>query len=150
MAISAEQVEQLSREALDVPLMEFIGASLTDGEAAARSLSFSLTDSVANALGALHGGVIAAVLETAAFLAVLPHLEPGEQALTHGFAASYLGAAPTGEDLRAHGSLLRRTQRLAFISAQLASKSDVLAVATVTKSIRSGSRDQRRPGAESR
>jgi uncharacterized protein (TIGR00369 family) len=117
--LSAADIEDRSRRAVEVPLLRFLGASLVDGDGPAWLLGLTLTPNVLNAVDALHGGAIATVLEVAAYLAVLPHLEQDEEAITHGFSASYLAPVPSGSDLCAAGSLLRRTRRLAFLSAGL-------------------------------
>jgi uncharacterized protein (TIGR00369 family) len=89
-----------------------------------------------NAVDALHGGVIATILDVAAYLAVVAHLSATEEATTVAFSASYVAPARPGEQLRASGSLIRRTRRLAFASAELRSDSNLLALANVTKAIR--------------
>jgi uncharacterized protein (TIGR00369 family) len=94
---------------------------------------------VLNAVDALHGGVIATVLDVAAYLAVVPHLSTGEEAITIAFSASYIAGARPDEQLRAKGSLIRRTRGLAFASAELRSASGLLALANVTKAIRGSS-----------
>jgi len=92
-----------------------------------------------NAVDALHGGVIATVLDVAAYLAVVPHLSSREDAVTIAFAASYIAPARPDEQLRASGSLIRRTRGLAFASAELRGDSGLLALANVTKVIRASS-----------
>jgi uncharacterized protein (TIGR00369 family) len=131
------EVDLRSRRALETPLLRFLGASLIANGTEPFALSIPLNENALNAVGALHGGVIATVLDVAAYLAVAPHLAPEEEAITIALAASYLAAPPPGGKLRAGGSLLRRTRRLAFLSAELRSEGTLLAVANVTKSIRS-------------
>jgi uncharacterized protein (TIGR00369 family) len=134
---STGEVDPRSRRALETPLLRFLGAYLVGGDAEARTLSIPLNDNALNAVGALHGGAIATVLDVAAYLAVVPHLAPQEEAITIAFAASYLAAPAGGEKLRVDGSFLRRTRRLAFLSAELRSEGALLALANVTKAVRS-------------
>jgi acyl-coenzyme A thioesterase PaaI-like protein len=94
---------------------------------------------VVNAVDALHGGVIATVLDVAAYISVLPHLATDEEAITVAFAAQYVAGAEREELLRARGSFTRRTRRLAFAGAELHCESGLLARAAVTKAIRSSS-----------
>ena len=119
----------------EVPLITFLGAVPVDEQDPAAGLSFVVTEQTLNAAGALHGGVLGTVLDLAAYLSVLPTLERGEQAVTHAIAASYLTGAEVGETLIARGELLRRTRRLAFTSATVASGDRLIATASVTKSI---------------
>jgi uncharacterized protein (TIGR00369 family) len=139
---SAEDVELRSRQAIDVPLLRFLGAELVDGHGRGHAVSVPLTDNAVNAIGAPHGGVIATLLETAAYLALAPQMSSEENAITHAFAASYLAAPESRADLLATGALLRRSRRLAFVFAELRSQEELLATATVTKSIVRGDRSE--------
>ena len=128
------ETAERARQVTEVPLLRFLGATLA-GDEDARSLVLDWHPNVLNAADALHGGVIATVLDLAAYLAVLPALSGDEEAVTHGFTASYLAVASPGESLRACGTVLRRSRRLAFLQSELRSDDALLAVATVTKSI---------------
>jgi uncharacterized protein (TIGR00369 family) len=132
----SEHTERRSRLALGTPLLRFLEARLLGEGDEAGTISVVVNEKSLNAVGALHGGAIATLLDVGAYLAVVPHLAPAEEAITHAFAASYLAPAQPGESLRACGRLLRRTGRLAFVVAELRSESVLLAAANVTKSIR--------------
>lgn len=137
--ITADEIDSRSRRALEVPLLRFLQASLVDRVDGCWSIGLTPSPNVLNAVDALHGGVIATVLDVAAYLAVVPHLSTGEEAITIAFSASYIAGARPDEQLRAKGSLIRRTRGLAFASAELRSGSGLLALATVTKAIRASS-----------
>jgi uncharacterized protein (TIGR00369 family) len=137
--ITADEIDRRSRSALAVPLLRFFKASLADGIDGCRSISLPPSPNILNAVDALHGGVIATVLDVAAYLAVVPHLSTEEEAITIAFAASYIAGAPSDEQLHASGSLIRRTRGLAFVGAELRSGSQLLACANVTKAIRTSS-----------
>jgi uncharacterized protein (TIGR00369 family) len=134
---SAAEVKVRSDRALAVPLLRFLGASLADGPDGFWSIELERGPNSLNAVDALHGGVIATVLDVAAYLAVLPQLSAIEEAVTIAFSASYLAAAGADQALRATGSFIRRTRHLAFATAELRSEGQPLALATVTKAIRS-------------
>jgi len=136
---SADEIDGRSQRALAVPLLRFLRATLVDGIDGAWSVGITPTANALNAVDALHGGVIATVLDVAAYLAVVPHLSTGEEAVTVAFAASYVAAARPDEQLRADGSFIRRTRQLAFASAELRSEDRLLALANVTKAIRASS-----------
>lgn len=137
--ITVDEIDRRSRSALAVPLLRFLKASLVDRVDGCWSIGLPPSPNALNAVDALHGGVIATVLDVAAYLAVVPHLSSEEEAVTIAFAASYIAGAPSGEQLRASGSLIRRTQGLAFVGAELRSDSGLLAFANVTKAIRTSS-----------
>jgi uncharacterized protein (TIGR00369 family) len=123
------------RRVLEVPLITFLGASPEDPDDPSAGLSMVITDHALNAAGVLHGGVIATILDLAAYLAVLPTLGEAEQAVTHSFSASYLSVTTAGETVVAKGSVLRRSRHLAFTSVSMTSDERLVAVASVTKSI---------------
>jgi uncharacterized protein (TIGR00369 family) len=137
VTLSAAQIKLRSQRALEVPLLGFLGAALVDEKGAPPSLSMIFSERGANAVGAIHGGTLSTLLDVAAYLAVLPHLEEGEEALTHAIAANYMASASLDDTVRASGALLRRTRRMAFMAAELRSETGLLASAMVTKSVRS-------------
>jgi uncharacterized protein (TIGR00369 family) len=130
-----DDVGARGRLALSAPLVRFLGAELVEDQGGKLEVCFTVDDNALNAVGGLHGGAIAMVLETAAYLAVVSQLAPDEEATTHAFAASYLAAPERGDRLLASGTLLRRTRRMAFVNAELRARSALIAVATVTKTI---------------
>ena len=141
MPLSPVEIEERAKRALDVPLLRFLDASLTLNSDRTFSIDLPVSERSHNAAGALHGGAIATVLDVAAYLAVLPHLEPDEEAVTHAFAASYMAASSAPGHLQASAHLLRRTRRVAFVLAELSSEGDLIASATVTKSLRQARAD---------
>jgi uncharacterized protein (TIGR00369 family) len=121
--------------ALSAPLLEFLGVSSVDEGDPASGLSLIPQGNALNALGAPHAGALSTVLELAAYLALLPQLADGEEAITHQISASYLARAEGGAALIAQGEVLRRTRHLAFVSTSLRQEDRLLAMAQVTKSI---------------
>ncbi len=126
-----------SDRALNVPLLRFLGASLTDGPGGFYRVRLKRSPNSDNAVNALHGGAIATVLDVAAYLAVLPQLTAAEEAITVAFSAAYLSAADAGVRLCATGGFIRRSRHLAFATAELRNGDRLLALATITKAIRS-------------
>lgn len=89
----------------------------------------------ANPRGALHGGVIYALCDVAAYAALLSLLADDEDAVTHDLHVSLLRPAQTGERVQFSAQVLRRGRSLAFIDAQALRGDTVLASARVTKSL---------------
>jgi acyl-coenzyme A thioesterase PaaI-like protein len=121
--------------------MRFLGASLAPaaGHDGAWRIELEQGPNSLNAVDALHGGVIATVLDVAAYLSVLPHLAAEEEAITVAFAAQYVAATGSRAALSARGSFTRRSRRLAFANASLYCEDRLLASAAVTKAIRTSS-----------
>jgi uncharacterized protein (TIGR00369 family) len=118
-----------------VPLVTFLGARAVDPDDPAAGISLVVGDNALNAAGVLHGGAVAALLDLAAYLAALPALHASEQAVTHAFSATYLSATRPGEELVATGVLLRRARHVMFMSATMRATDQLVAVASVTKSV---------------
>jgi uncharacterized protein (TIGR00369 family) len=133
--VSEVQLRRRAALALTPPLLEFLGISSVDEADPASGLSLMPKGNALNALGAPHAGALSTVLELAAYLALLPQLADGEEAVTHQISASYLARAEGGAALIAKGEVLRRTRRLAFVSTSLRQEDRLLAMAQVTKSI---------------
>lgn len=139
MDLGAETTRRMHL-ALEVPLLRFLGVSAADNHDPAAGIELAQSANVLNGVDALHAGVIATVLETAAYLALLPQLADEEEAVTHMVSLSYLGRSEVGARLKATGEVLRRTRRLAFVNTALSCGDRPLATASVTKSIFSGKR----------
>src|SRR5260370_42607200 len=84
--------------ALAVPLLRDLGVVLLDETEPARGVGFTVPPNALNAAGWLHAGVIATVLEAAAYLALIEARAPDEDAITHACAATYLVAPSPGDD----------------------------------------------------
>jgi uncharacterized protein (TIGR00369 family) len=130
-----DEVRARSERALAVPLLRFLDASLADRADGFWSINLRWGRNALNAVDALHGGVIATVLDVAAYLAAAPHLATSEEAVTVAFSASYLAAAEPDRPLQASGEFIRRTRHVAFVTAELRSEERPLALATVTKAV---------------
>ena len=130
-----DQILAVTKSALSVPLLRLLGADLIDPKNPAAGTTIRVTDNALNAVDTLHAGAIATLLEITAYLALLPNLAGHEEAATHAFSASYLRAGHPGDELRCTAKVIRRSRRLAFVSAELSGGGELLATATVTKSI---------------
>ena len=129
-------IERWFRPVLEVPLIRFLGAEPIDQADPASGLRLEVGANALNAAGVVHGGTYATLLDLAAYLAVLPALEPDEQAVTHALSTSYLRGCPSGSTLFIRGELLRRMRRIAHTSARISrADGDIVATASVTKSI---------------
>src|SRR4051794_36760130 len=83
---------------LDIPLHRFVGLELLDPADPHAGIWFPVGPSAQNQVRLLHGGVVTALLDVAAFLALLPHLGDDEHAVTHDQAVSLL--RPVSADRR--------------------------------------------------
>ena len=119
-----------------MPLLRLLQARPLDANDLTRGIFVTVTPSALNAPGSLHGGAMAVLLDTTAYLGVLSELDPHEDAMTQTFFGSYLAPATAGDELFATSQLLRRARHIAFVAAELRSAERLVATATVVKSIR--------------
>lgn len=110
--------------------VEFLSAG--DGES---QLAVTVGKDLTNAAGMFHGGVVYTVCDMACYLALLSQLKPGENAATHDIHVSVMRAAKLGDRVIFSGRLLKRGRSVAFMESEARCGEQLLARATVTKSI---------------
>lgn len=119
---------------LDIPLHRFLRIQLVDPDEPARGLRLHVGAEAVNNADVLHGGILTALLDVACYLAVLPHLGPGENAVTHDMSASILRPVPAGSDVLVAGEVVRIGRSLVFARSEATASDRAVAIATVTKS----------------
>lgn len=120
---------------LDIPLNRFLGMQLRDEADPSAGIWFPVGPSAQNQAGVLHGGVVTTLLDTACYLALLPHLAPEEHAVTHDLTVSLLRPVAADSRVDVTGTVLRRGRAVAFLRADASVDGVVVAAAQVTKSV---------------
>jgi uncharacterized protein (TIGR00369 family) len=120
---------------LDIPLHRFIGIHLLDPADPTAGIWFPVGASAQNQVRLLHGGVVTALLDVAAYLALLPHLGADEHAVTHDQAVSLLRPVPADRRVEVVGTVLRRGRAVAFLRADATVDGRLVATAQVTKTV---------------
>jgi len=123
------------RGILEVPLHRFLGVALLDEADPCAGICLQVGENAHNNVGILHGGVVAALLDVASYLALLPLLGPGESAVTHDATVSLLRGVATGRRVELRGTVLRRGRTLAFLRADATVDGELVATAQLTKSV---------------
>ena len=123
------------RAILDIPLHRFLGVQLLDPANPGAGISFPVGESAQNQAALLHGGVVTALLDVASYLALLPHLDDAEHAVTHDMSVSLLRPVGPDESVAVVGDVLRRGRAVAFLRAEATVNGRAVAAAQVTKSI---------------
>ena len=121
--------------ALGAPLATALGCFLLDPDDASVGVAFVPGELADNGVGGVHAAALAAVLELAADLLVLPTLDDDEHAVTHASSLQVLGGAVPGYRVEARAQLDRRSRRLAFVSAAATVDGMVVATAQLTESV---------------
>ncbi|SNS63686.1 uncharacterized domain 1-containing protein [Geodermatophilus pulveris] len=120
---------------LDVPLHRWLGLRLADPADSRAGVVLPVGPPALNNVGVLHGGIVAAVLDVAAYVRLLPELAPDEDAVTHDATCSLVRGVPEGAEVLLQAELVRRGRTLAFLRSDATVDGAVVAVGTVTKSL---------------
>jgi acyl-coenzyme A thioesterase PaaI-like protein len=102
--------------ALAVALPDALGIEFLDPADPLEGVGFEVAGIAVTPAATVHASALAAAMELAGYLAVLPTLTRAEHAVTHQISTQYLRAAQVGERVRVYASLLRRTRALAFVT----------------------------------
>jgi uncharacterized protein (TIGR00369 family) len=120
---------------LDVPLHRWLGLRLADPADPRAGVDLPVGPNALNNAGLLHGGIVAALLDVASYLRLLPELADGENAVTHDAGCSLMRSVGQGARVLLRADLLRRGRSLAFLRSEATVDGDVVAFGQVTKSL---------------
>jgi uncharacterized protein (TIGR00369 family) len=120
---------------LEVPLHRALDVRFADPDDPTLGLLLPVAGLAVNPQRVLHGGLVPTLLDVAAYLTVVPHLEPGTNAVTHTTQASLVRAVPEGATVRFIGHLDRIGRTLAFCGARAYDGDRLVATGTLVKSI---------------
>lgn len=100
------------------PAVELLGYSLVSAGDGRAEVSFEGRPEFANLMGFVQGGLVAAMLDTAASTALLATLPSDQRCPTIEMKTSFFRPVPLGP-LVAHGKVLHRGSTIAFLEASL-------------------------------
>lgn len=131
------RLQEAASGVLAVPLHSALGMELIDPARPELGFGIEVGEMSGNNVGILHGGLTAALLDVAAYLALLPQLGAGEGAVTHSTSSQLLRGAAAGTRIRFEGEVVRRGRALAFCSARCvrADDGELIATGQIVKSI---------------
>ena len=120
-----------------VPFHRWAGLDLVALERGRGELGFTATDPLLAPGNYLHGGILNALLEPAALLALLGELQENENAMTIDIHVQHLRSIEKGAAVTLVGRLKRRGRSLAFCEAEAIVDGMVCTGAQITKAIQS-------------
>lgn len=123
------------RSVLEVPLHRWLGLELADPADPRAGAVLPVGPRALNNAAALHGGLVYALLDVAAYLRLLPELSAGENAVTHDATSSLVRPVPEGARLHLRAELVRRGRTLAFLRSEAVVDGRTVAFGQVTKSV---------------
>ncbi len=135
--------EQLTKAQLDrvagaldkVPFAKLIGIELEAVEFGKATLAFDVRDELKQNHGVVHGGAIAALMDSATAFAIISILEPGEHVTTVDLTISYLRPLTRGR-ARAIAEVVKAGRRIIVVTAELRDEEGKLAATALTNYIK--------------
>lgn len=112
-----------------------LGVELLDPVDPPAGARFPVRGLACTPMGTLHAAALGAVMEVAAYLAVLPKLARTEQIATHAFSLQLFRAARMDDTVQVSGRLSRRSRNLAFVAVTATIRAQTIAEAQITKSV---------------
>jgi uncharacterized protein (TIGR00369 family) len=123
---------------LDVPLHRWLGVRLADPDDPRAGIVLPVGPAALNNAGMLHGGIVSALLDVAAYVCLLPDLAPEENAVTHDATSSLMRAVREGATVQLRGTVVHRGRSVAFLRSEAGVDGRPVAVGQVTKTILRG------------
>lgn len=117
------------------PLHRLMGVEKIESANGKATIAFTVGDMSVNARGAFHGGVAYTICDMACYSALVGVLNEGENAATHDIHVSLIRAATLGDRIVTTGKVIKRGRNVAFMEAEMYCGDELVARATVTKSI---------------
>ncbi len=138
----SSRLEQVKDGVLQHPFHKACELALLNAEQGSAEVSFKVNEFTVNPQGALHGGIIYALIDVACFFAVVPSLAPDQHPVSVETHVSILRAATLGETITIKSWTDRVGRTLAAMRAEVfAGEGDqkrLIATGNVTKSILQG------------
>lgn len=113
-----DAIETLNDIVFSLPFHRFCGISLVSQEPGKSVVHMPINDNTGNVNGVLHGGVLYAMIDVAAFLALVPLFAPGETAVSHDVHVSVMRPIPKGATLELRAAVRRRGKSIAFMQVE--------------------------------
>lgn len=117
------------------PLHRYVGVETIHAEQGRAHFEITIGKNTVNPHGAFHGGVVYMLCDMACYAALMSELSAGENAVTHDIHVSVLRAAKIGDRVRFQGKVIKRGRNLGFMESEAYLGDQLIARATVTKSI---------------
>ena len=133
--LSEAQQERIERSIKEVPFGNLLGIRLDSVEPGTATMSLPVRDELKQNNRVVHGGAIAALVDSAAAFAVIPLLKEDETTTTVDLTISYLRPIVSGE-AKATARVLRAGSRIINISAEIVDQEGNLAATALTTFIR--------------
>ena len=128
-------LEQFLPYVMDHPLHRAMGVERIEAANGRSRIEIDVGPGMVNAAGMFLGGNVYTICDMACYAALLSELPEGDNAVTHDIHVSLMRGAKAGDRVVFSGRVIRRGRSIAFLEAEARVGEDIVARATVTKSI---------------
>ncbi|AXQ31672.1 PaaI family thioesterase [Solimonas sp. K1W22B-7] len=128
-------MEQFLPHVLNHPLHRAMGVERIEASEGRSRIEIDVGPTMVNAAGMFLGGNVYTICDMACYAALLSELPEGENAVTHDIHVSLMRGARAGDRVVFTGRVIRRGRSVAFMEAEARCGEEIVARATVTKSI---------------
>jgi len=135
-----------ARAMVATPLYRFMGVSLADDADPSAGLRLEVSGRALDGRGGVGSGLVAALVDVAAELALLPELGVGERTTAQDLFVSSVRPIGAHHVVLVRGHVVRRGPSVAFIDADVWADGELSATAHVTKSIEPSDSSEPAPG----
>jgi uncharacterized protein (TIGR00369 family) len=133
--ITAGQLRRIQKAVDTVPFAQLLGIELDAIDTGTATLGFSIRHELTQNQGVVHGGAIAALIDTATAFAIISLLAPKEKVTTVDLTISYLRPLTTGR-VTAVAKVVRAGRRLFVVSAEVLDHNGKLATTALSTYIK--------------
>jgi len=133
--MSQKEQERRIEVTLKAPMQRFLNIKILEVKPGYSTLEMEASENTLNAGGVVHGGAMYAMLDVAAYIALLPLMEDDRNAVTHDITVNVMRHSPSGSIVIFKGIVRKIGKRLAFIDSEAYCDGELVAAARVTKSI---------------
>ena len=133
--LTTAQLTRIHQVLTEVPFATLLGIELEEIHIGVAVLALEVRDELKQNNGVVHGGAIAALIDTAAAFAVISALPPGERATTVDLTINFLRPLQSG-CARAIARVLKAGRRVIAVSAEMTDGAGSLAATALTTYIK--------------
>ena len=118
-----------------IPFHEYLGVTSATSESGRGELSVEVSANTVNPSGLFHGGAIYALCDVCAYTALLSLMDDDTEAVTNDIHVSLMRGAVAGDVVRFRSEVVKHGKRLCFIDVKATVNGQLIATASVTKSL---------------
>ena len=118
-----------------LPLHHSWGVQSIDAHDGASTISIEVNENMLNPAGMLHGGLLYALCDVAAYAALLSLIDENQTGLTHHINVQVLRPVNLGDHIEIKGTIIKIGKRLSFLESKAYVQNKLVANATITKSM---------------